>query len=77
MLPTMMMSGFIFPIRNMPKAVQVITYIIPARYFMVALRSIILKGTGIAAFWPQILCLIGFAVLLLSLSWTRMRKNKM
>jgi drug efflux transport system permease protein len=67
-LPTFILSGFVFPVRNMPAAVQLVTYLIPARYFLVALRAIILKGAGIAAFWEQILSLAVFAVLILALS---------
>ena len=44
LLPTIMLSGFIFPIASMPQALQVITYVVPARYFLVALRGIVLKG---------------------------------
>ena len=47
-LPTIMLSGFIYPIASMPIALQVITYIVPARYFLVALRGVLLKGVGIA-----------------------------
>ncbi len=50
MLPTFILSGFVFPIRNMPPIIQAITYVIPARYFLVALRSIMLKGAGLSAF---------------------------
>ncbi|MBN2409913.1 MAG: ABC transporter permease, partial [Candidatus Aminicenantes bacterium] len=50
MLPTFILSGFVFPIRNMPAFVQAITYIIPARYFLVILRAIMLKGVGVEAF---------------------------
>lgn len=74
MLPTFILSGFVFPIRNMPGIIQAITYLIPARYFLVALRSIILKGVGPSAFWDQFLCLIAYAVLTLGASSVRMKK---
>lgn len=77
MLPTMLLSGFVFPIKNMPAAIQIFTYIIPARYFLVALRSIILKGVGWSAFWPELLYLLIFGVLLVALSWSRMRKKRL
>ncbi len=48
-LPTIMLSGFIFPIRSMPRALQIITHLVPARYFLVALRGIVLKGTALSA----------------------------
>ncbi len=74
MLPTFILSGFVFPIRNMPPIIQAVTYFIPARYFLVALRSIILKGVGPSAFWDQLLFLIGYAVLMLGASSARMKK---
>jgi len=76
-LPTFLLSGFVFPIRNMPYPIQIVTYIIPARYFLVALRAIMLKGVGIAVFWQQILFMIAFAALMVGLSWARMRKKRL
>ncbi|MGZ4887441.1 MAG: ABC transporter permease [Candidatus Aminicenantales bacterium] len=72
-LPTFILSGFVFPIRNMPSFVQAVTYLVPARYFLAALRAIILKGAGFSAFWNQVLFLAGFAVLTLGLSTVRLR----
>ena len=74
MLPTFILSGFVFPIRNMPPIIQAITYFIPARYFLVALRSIMLKGAGLSAFWDQFLFLVAYAVLTLGASSVRMKK---
>jgi ABC-2 type transport system permease protein len=74
MLPTFILSGFVFPIRNMPAWVQAVTYLIPARYFLVALRGIILKGAGFSAFWDQFLLLVVYAILTLSISSARLRK---
>lgn len=74
MLPTFILSGFVFPIRNMPIIIQAITYILPARYFLVALRAIILKGAGLSAFWDQAFMLIIYAVIMISVSSLRMRK---
>ncbi len=74
MLPTFILSGFVFPIRNMPVVIQAVTYIIPARYFLVALRAIILKGVGIAAFWDQLIFLTVFAVFVLGVSSLRMKR---
>ena len=73
MLPTFLLSGFVFPIRNMPTVVQALTYVVPAKYFMVALRAIVLKGVGISAFWDQLLYLLAFALLTIGLSSRRMR----
>ena len=74
MLPTFILSGFVFPIRNMPSIVQAVTYLIPARYFLVALRSIILKGVGLSAFWDQFLLLLGYTTVALVASAVRLRK---
>jgi len=75
MLPTFILSGFVFPIRNMPAAVQAVTYLVPARYFLASLRAIILKGAGIGAVWPQLLFLTGFAVLSLGVSAARLGRG--
>jgi ABC-2 type transport system permease protein len=75
MLPTFILSGFIFPIRNMPVVIQAVTYLIPARYFLVILRGIMLKGVGLSAFGGELAILAGFAVLTLILSTARMNKT--
>ena len=74
MLPTFILSGFVFPIRNMPAIIQGVTYLIPARYFLVALRAIILKGAGLSAFWDQTIFLTIYAVVMIGVSSLRMRK---
>ena len=76
MLPTFILSGFVFPIRNMPPVVQAITYFVPGRYFLAALRAIILKGVGLGAVWDQLLLLAGFAVLSLGASAVRLGKGE-
>jgi ABC-2 type transport system permease protein len=73
-LPTFLLSGFAFPIRNMPVEIQAITYINPARYFLWILRAIILRGAGIEVFWQQTLFMIAFAAAIVAISWTRMKK---
>jgi len=73
--PAFMLSGFAFPIRNMPVAVQYLTYLNPLRYFIEIVRGIFLKGTGIAVLWPQMLCLAGYGVIVLGLSVVRFRKT--
>ena len=75
LLPTMILSGFIFPISSMPTVVQAITHIVPARYFLVALRSIVLKGAGITAFWQDMVALAIFAAVALGLASLRLRKE--
>jgi ABC-2 type transport system permease protein len=74
-LPTLMLSGFIFPIASMPEALQYVTYIVPARYFLVALRAIVLKGVGPAMFWPDVAALVAFAVIILGLASLRLRRQ--
>jgi ABC-2 type transport system permease protein len=76
MLPTFILSGFVFPIRNMPAVVQAVTYLVPGRYFLAALRAIILKGAGIGAIWHQLLFLTGFALLSLGASAVRLGKGE-
>ncbi len=71
-LPTFVLSGFVFPIRNMPQVIQALTYLVPAKPFLVILRSVILKGVGIRSLWPQFLGLAVFAGLMLALSAARM-----
>ncbi len=75
LLPTFVLSGFVFPIRNMPIGVQLITYLVPARYFLVILRNIVLKGSGITSFWKEMLALILMSFVTLGLSINRLRKN--
>jgi ABC-2 type transport system permease protein len=75
LLPTMILSGFIFPISSMPPAVQAITHLVPARYFLVALRSIVLKGAGITAFWQDMMALVIFATVALGLASLRLRRE--
>jgi ABC-2 type transport system permease protein len=71
-LPTFILSGFIFPISSMPAVVQAITHIIPARYFLVALRAIVLKGAELQAFWQDMAALALFATVLLTLASARL-----
>jgi len=77
MLPSYILSGFVFPIRNMPPAIQLITYAVPARYYLVCIRAIILKGAGLEAFWPQLLALFIFALAMLGLSSFRMKDKRL
>jgi ABC-2 type transport system permease protein len=74
-LPTLMLSGFIFPISSMPWLLQQITYVVPARYFLVALRGIVLKGVGLEAFWEDVVALAVFAAIILSLAALRLRRE--
>ena len=73
-LPTFMLSGFVYPIYNMPKVIQVITYIFPARYFISILKGIYLKGEGLNILWLQVLFLLLFAVTMIVLAYRRFVK---
>ena len=64
-LPSFMLSGFIFPIKNMPVVLQFFTYLIPAKYLIIIIKGIALKGVGIAMLWTQILFLFLFTCLVL------------
>lgn len=68
MLPMVYLSGFVFPIENMPKIIQIVTYLIPLKYFMVIIRGIILKGIGFSELWLDglILLFMGIAILFFS-----------
>jgi ABC-2 type transport system permease protein len=75
MLPSIILSGFVFPIRSMPWWLQALSNITPAKFYLVILRSIVLKGVGLAAFWEQIVYLVIFAAVLLTVSTVRLRKT--
>ena len=75
-LPTLMLSGFIFPISSMPRALQIITLIVPARYFLIALRGIVLKGTPLTLLWPQVAALSVYAIVMLALASLRLAREQ-
>jgi len=75
LLPSILLSGFVFPIENMPSALRALSFLVPARYFLEIIRGIYLKGTGLAEFWPQVLSLIAFAAALLAISALRFKKR--
>jgi ABC-2 type transport system permease protein len=74
-LPTMLLSGFVFPIASMPPAIQAVTFAVPARYFIVALRSIMLKGAELSAFWTQLAALVVYAAIMLALASRRLARQ--
>ena len=74
-LPSFLLSGFAFPIRNMPEAVQYLTFLNPVRYFMDIVRGVFLKGSGVTVLWPQMLALAVIGVLVMTLSATRFHKR--
>jgi ABC-2 type transport system permease protein len=73
--PAFMLSGFAFPLRNMPEAVQYLSYLNPLRYFIEIVRGIFLKGTGVEVLWPQILALLAYGSLILFASAMRFHKR--
>lgn len=68
MLPVIILSGFIFPISSMPKAMQIISNIIPAKWFIIIIKAILLKGASIAVIWKETLILLGMTVFFIALS---------
>ena len=74
-LPTVLLSGFAYPISNMPVIIQWSTIFNPMRYFMVVIRSIFLKGVGIEVLWPQLLPLLLIGIVVITLSSLRFRKG--
>ena len=74
-LPSIILSGFVFPISSMPPTVQLFTYVVPARYFMVISRGIFLKGAGFMDLWPEIWPMTLLAVLFLGASIRTFKKR--
>ena len=74
-MPMMYISGFVFPIENMPKPLQVLSLGIPMRYYLVVVRSIILKGVGLSTLWPEACIMLGMGITILSASVLRFRKK--
>jgi drug efflux transport system permease protein len=76
MLPAIFLSGFIFPIRSMPIVVQAITYAIPARYFNVILRGVILKGAGLTDYPQDVAFLVLYATVVLTVAYVRLTRRE-
>lgn len=74
-VPAVLLSGFMFPIENMPKVIQYLTYLNPTRYFLVIIMGIFLKGSGISILWPQMLSLGIIGIFILFMSINRFRKR--
>lgn len=75
MLPSMMLSGFIFPISSLPVILQAVGYMFPLTYYIIMMRSIVIKGAGLSLLMPQVLVLTAFAIGLLGLAAWRFRKT--
>lgn len=75
MMPAILLSGFIYPIANMPAPIQALTYLNPLRYFLVIIRGLYLKGTGFAVLWPQMAALALLGLGMLALAAGRFKKT--
>jgi ABC-2 type transport system permease protein len=76
LLPTIMLSGFIFPISSMPQFLQVVTHVVPARYFLIALRGIVLKGAALSHLIPQLIAMAIYAAAMLGLASLRLARER-
>jgi len=74
-LPAFLLSGFMFPIENMPRVLQLVTYLVPARYFITVLRDLFLKGVGWSVVWGDIVFLAAFAALMLGIALKKFHKR--
>ena len=73
--PAILLSGFAYPVANMPQWVQVITVLNPMKYYLIILRSIFLKGVGISVLWDEMLALLIMGAVVIFASSLRFRKN--
>lgn len=75
-LPSNLLSGFMFPIESMPPAVQLLTNITPTKYYLIALRAVIIRGVGVEAFWEQLVYLFIFAVVCLAIATLKIIRQR-
>lgn len=75
LLPSILLSGFVFPVDNLPVPLQAIAAILPARYFIEALRAIMLRGNGLDVIWPQLLALLAFFLVMLVVATRRFQRS--
>jgi ABC-2 type transport system permease protein len=75
LLPSLLLSGMLFPIDNMPLPLRLISRIVPARYFVDALRQILLKGNGLGGVWPDLAAMLAFAVVIVGLATGRFKRR--
>ncbi len=76
LLPSFLLSGFVFPIESMPPVIQIVTNITPVKFYIVILRDIMLKGVGLEAFYPQLIYLMIFSLFFLTIASVINKKNK-
>jgi len=77
MLPSFVLSGFVFPLRSMPVALQALSWLVPARYFISGLRGVVLRGVGLEVLWPEVAALSAFAATMLGLAVWRLRRRRL
>jgi ABC-2 type transport system permease protein len=75
LMPMIYISGFVFPVENMPRILRVIADLIPMKYYLVVIRSIILKGVGISHLWFEAVMLFGMGVIVLTASVMRFKEK--
>ena len=75
MVPMIYLSGLIFPIENMPPAIQTVTFAIPLRYYAEIIRGVFLRGSGLDVLWPEAAILLGMGILILTVASMRFRKR--
>ena len=76
LMPNILLSGFMFPIESMPRPAQLLTLVIPARYFMTIVRAVFLKGVGLSVLWPDTLALLGLGAVIFALAVARYRSRR-
>ncbi len=74
-MPNILLSGFMYPVENMPVVIQYVTYLIPLRYFLQIVRGIFLRGVGVEVLWPQMAMLVGFGVVTFAIGALAFRKR--
>ena len=75
LLPSLLLSGMVFPIENMPLPLQLLSRVIPARYLVHALRGVLLKGNGLDVLWPDLAAQVLFAVAIVALATARFKRR--
>lgn len=74
-MPAILLSGFMFPIKNMPEPAQYLTYLNPLRYYLIIIRGIFLKGSGLNVLWPELLALLAMGTAIIAISALKFRKR--
>lgn len=75
LMPSILLSGFVFPLETMPVGIQMVSYLFPGRYFVTAIRGIYLKGVGLEVLWPEALLLLVFSAVIVGLSANRFQEK--